>query len=468
MARTGKSTSLHPLFRRKTISFIALEFIFLLSFNFLNFGNIYKLIAVAGATFMLVIYWKLWSEDKKTDLILMVASFAIFSLFYALSPVVLESQSFLYSLITLLGLPAIFIVGYVLRQQQSVSLKSILQAIVFGIALLVLISWIYTMYRYLPLYRLLYQDQVIYILGEMYRVSAEAKWLIGFQFIEVDVNYTAIYIALLLSLSPGLLFLKKPIMFKDHIWWLVPFFIGLMVAFTLPLISVFGFILPAWIVILLDRYQDKLKTLSWYKKVPTITFIILIIVVSIFILDAFNIFGMTAIITAIPPLRWVFHHPLVDRYQAVLRIALQFPLGGFVPIIVGSTLYQTTGSIIFDTLNQAGLFAFIGLILAIFFMVNALMAYARKTSHSLERTLVLSVIITLSFYFLFLYDMFPYIREESRQIPLLVVQEPLLMVLILLFGVIATDPFGLFTKRKIPNKTKLKQNQAKPSSQKEK
>jgi hypothetical protein len=468
MARTGKTTFPVQFLTRRTLSFIALQLIFLLSFNFLNFGNVFKLIAVMIAVIMLALYWRLWSEDTKTDLILMVTSFVIFALFYALSPIVLETQSVVFSVLTLLGLPAIFIVGYGLTQQKWVSLKAMLIAIVFGISLLVCISWVYTMYRYLPLYRLLYQDEVIYILGEMYRISAEAKWLVGFQFLEVDVHYISIYVALLLALSPGLLWLNKRIAWKENVWWMIPLVIGCIIILTMPLLSVLPWIMPAWIFVLFDRYQPKLKGYAWYKKLPLFSLTCIGIVIVIFVLDAFNVLGLSNMVSAIPPLRWIFNHPLVERYQAVLRIGMEYPLGGFVPIIVGSTIYQTTGSLVFDTLNQAGIFAFIGVILGLFFMVNSMMTFARQTPKSLERTLTVSVMITLAFYFVFLYDMFPYIREALRQQPLLVVHEPLFMVLILLFGATATDPLGLFSKAKNQVKTPLKLEPTKPNLQKEK
>jgi hypothetical protein len=186
------------------------------------------------------------------------------------------------------------------------------------------------------------------------------------------------------------------------------------------------------------------------------------LMVTLFFIDTYDVFGLGTLVKQIGPFRTILDFPLIEGYQEVLRSVFTYPFGGFAPIIVSGRYLTTTYSFIFDTIQQAGVFALIGLLLIGVFFTNQLIEFSKNKSVNLSIRMTLVWLVTMFMvYQTFQTQLYPYIREEIRFTPRLILDEPLWMVMVFLMGTIMIDPFVGFlamnkTKQKTKSKTKPK------------
>jgi hypothetical protein len=383
-----------------------------------------------------------------------------------ISPLYLESGTWLRNVLVSLGFPAIYIIGYGLVYWLHFRIEDILKMLLAGLSIFVLINVLYTLFRYLPLYRLHYAGQVIYVDGEMYAVAEEVKWLIGITFYEVNIAYMDLYITILLM--PLFAHLKYVFDWKNwqkHLWWWLPTLPAIIAILFLPrfLPLVYaGLIYAGWLL-----FSNLPK---WWKKYPLITKRIVYafagfvgLMVGLFFIEAFDLFGIGTFIKGFRPLATILDFPLIEGYQAVLRSVGQFPFGGFAPLIVNGRNLVTTGSIVFDTLHQAGIFALVGLLLIGVFFSNQLYYFNqdKKIDSQVKQTFIFMVTAFMIVQ-IFATQLYPFVREDRELLPRLIIDEPLWMMMFLLMGMIMIDPF----KGWISAERKLKKASPKSNTEK--
>ncbi|MFZ9704440.1 MAG: hypothetical protein ACO3BB_04165, partial [Bacilli bacterium] len=121
---------------------------------------------------------------------------------------------------------------------------------------------------------------------------------------------------------------------------------------------------------------------------------------------------------------------------------------GFAPILVNGRYVLSTQSIVFDTLHQAGLFAFVGLVLIAVFFINQLRVFDQQGSIAIpvKMTLIMIVVVFMFQQTFFLHT-FPYVREALRNRPRLMHEEPLWQLMFMLMGMIMVDPLTGMMKK---------------------
>ena len=459
MARTGKS-DLIQFDWQKLLPLLVTQMLGLIGFQFLGIPSVYLLIGlVLGFTLFVLNYARL-SDNQRTDLGLMLTSMTIFTLFMGISPLYLESGTWLRNGLLSLGFSGVYILGFFAVKYYRFSYASIFKPILIGLAAFVAINLLYTLYRYLPFYRVLFAGQVIYVDGEVYVVSEEVKWLIGLQFVELNIAYMEFYLTMLcMPLLANMRLLLKPKdivkQWRTHLWWIFPSIvasIGILCLPTLtPLIvsSLIG--LVWWIIIKWPTWWTQRPTLLRPTLYSVLGFVGLMVL--LFFIDTYDVLGLGTLIKQVGPLERILDFPLIEGYQIVLRSMFENPFGGFAPIIINGQYQTSTYSIIFDTLHQGGIFALVGLLLIGTFFINQLIEFGKdkQIDSSLKVSFIL-FIVAFMLYQTFATQLNPFVRELERTTPRLMFDEPLWLVMFFLMGTIMIDPFVGFLKiEKKPN-----------------
>jgi hypothetical protein len=459
MARTGKS-DLIQFDWQKLFPLLVTQMLGLIGFQFLGIPSVYLLIGlVLGITLFVLNYARL-SDNQRTDLGLMLTSMTIFTLFMGISPLYLESGTWLRNGLLSLGFSGVYILGFFAVKYYRFSYASIFKPILIGLAAFVAINLLYTLYRYLPFYRVLFAGQVIYVDGEVYVVSEEVKWLIGLQFVELNIAYMEFYLTMLcMPLLANMRLLLKPKdmvkQWRTHLWWIFPSIvasIGILCLPTLtPLIvsSLIG--LAWWIIIKWPTWWTQRPTLLRPTLYSVLGFVGLMVL--LFFIDTYDVLGFGTLIKQVGPLERILDFPLIEGYQIVLRSMFENPFGGFAPIIINGQYQTSTYSMIFDTLHQGGIFALVGLLLIGTFFINQLIEFGKdkQIDSSLKVSFIL-FIVAFMLYQTFATQLNPFVRELERTTPRLMFDEPLWLVMFFLMGTIMIDPFVGFLKiEKKPN-----------------
>jgi len=460
MARTG-NPFLNLFKQQKWYHLLMVQALFIVGFQLFGIQSVYLLIALALGVFFFIKDYRSLSDYQRTDLGLMVTSLTIFTLFLSISPLYLESGSWLRNGLLALGFSATYFLGFVLVKKYQITYEVIIKTLLLGLSLFVLINIFYTLFRYLPFYRLVFAGQVIYVNGEVYVVSEEVKWLVGLAFKEVTVDYMAFYLTLLLTPWLSQIHSLTTFKFKDwrlHVWWLLPTMVGLMGVIFLPILSplLISLVLAGLIYLspklpkFYQSYQRWLKP-TLYGLLGFIAFM-----VTLFFIDTYDVFGIGTLVKQFGPLDTILDFPLIEGYQEVLRSVFTYPFGGFAPIIVSGQYLTTTFSFFFDTIHQAGVFALLGLILIGVFFTNQLIQFSKdKTVNESMRMTLVWLVTVFMLYQTFQTQLYPFIREDLRLNPRLMLDEPLWMVMVLLMGTIMIDPFvGFLTTDKSKPKNK--------------
>ncbi len=461
MARTGK-TDLIQFEWQKLIPLLITQMLVLVGFQFLGIPSVYLLMGLVAGLLLFIFNYRQLSDNQRTDLGLMLTSMTIFTLFMGLSPLYLESGSWLRNALVSLGFSGVYVLGFFAVKYYRLSYASILKPILFGLAAFVGINLLYTLYRYLPFYRWLFAGQVIYVDGEVYAVTEEVKWLLGLQFVAFKIEYMEFYLTLLcmpLLAHARLLSKPKDILkqWKTHLWWIFPSFVAvlgiLLLPTFIPLIIAILIGIAWWIIVSIP---------TWWKQKPSLVKPIFYGVLSLvglmvllFFIEAFDPFSLGTLVKQFGPLERILDFPIIEGYQIVLRSMFDNPFGGFAPIIINGQYQTTTYSMIFDTLHQGGIFALVGLIIIGIFYFNQLIEFAKEKQieHGIKVTLML-LISTFMLYQTFSTQLYPFVRELERGTPRLMVDEPLWIVMFFLMGTLMIDPFvGLLS---IDKKTKVK------------
>ena len=176
----------------------------------------------------------------------------------------------------------------------------------------------------------------------------------------------------------------------------------------------------------------------------------------LFFVEAYDVFGLGTLVKQLSPLRTLLDFPLIEGYQEVLRSFLTYPFGGFAPILVSGRYLTSTQSFVFDTLHQAGIFATFGLVMVGIYFMNQLLELSKNNTVSVSMRMTLVwLVATFMLYQTFQTQLYPFVREDMRLFPRLMLDEPLWMVMMLLLGTIMIDPFvGLLKLEKNPSKKK--------------
>ncbi len=441
MARTGRD-----FFSKKTWSrlgpLMGLQLLWLISFQFLGLHTVYSLLVLAITLFVLVLMRHRLSENQKIELQLQATVILMFSLSLGLSPLYLETGTILRHTLLAFSLPAAFGLGYISMTIFKLDRSKLFRWMMHGLSLYILINLSFTLYYYAPFYRFLYAGQVIYVNGEVYPVIQEVKWLIGLRVVAIDVAYMNFYLTILSM--PMVAYVINQMTVKtlhhDRVWIFPTIVASIGVIFLptwMPLILALLFGLSGWVIVRLPIWHKQNPKL--FSSVYVIGLSFFVVMISLFFIDTFDLFGMATWIKQFRPLRILLDYRTIESYQSVLRSLPTHLFGGFAPIIVQGKYLVSTQSLVFDALHQGGVFAFLGLVLMGYFFIRHVIGFGKQVKRLSEMTLIF---VVLAFMILqtFMTQLYPYVREESVWTPRLIFDEPLWLLLMFFMGTMVIIP----------------------------
>lgn len=399
------------------LAFLAIELLLFTSLNLANYGNLFRYLSVVLALALIPITMlKYRQEDWLNVALVFILPLCAYGAFMAFSPLYLVLQTIVDNIAMVLSLIAFLLIGISMAQNEEFKIEKGLSAIVGGLAVLLVIGLVYTMWRYTFFYVLRYQGMNLYYDGEAYLISNEAKWLFGFEFHEVKLAYFTNYAVFLTPLLLGLLFVPFKQIKKMDFIWIAAGALGVVSLLLLPDFGAFKYVIPALLIAVAVRFlpdNQITKKIVFYGVIAAGA---IFAAAAIFLLlYAFEVPFAMDLVTNNAVFHRVFGNSFVQGYAEVIQAAVQHPFGGLHSVIVNASFIESTRSSFFDTLYQGGVFATLGYLAFMIFTAIYLVRYYHHSADPRHIKMMLILFVTTHiFTSLFSYEYAPFVRENQR------------------------------------------------------
>ncbi|MFA5235332.1 MAG: hypothetical protein WC399_00550 [Bacilli bacterium] len=399
------------------LAFLVIELLIFTSLNLANYGILFRYLSIIlVAALIPITMLKYRQEDWLNVALAFVLPLAAYGAFMAFSPLYLVLQTVVDDIVMLLSLVAFLLIGVSMAQNEEFKIEKGLAAIVGGLAVLLAIGLVYTIWRYTFFYVLRFDGMNLYYDGEAYLISNEAKWLFGFEFHEVKLAFFANYGIFLSPLLLGLLFVDFKHLKKLDFVWIAAGALGVLSLLLLPDFGAFKFVIPAVIIAAAVRFLPNnplTKKVIFYGSV--VAGVLFSLAALFLLLYAFEVPFAANLVTNNAIFNRVFGNSIVQGYAEVIQASIQHPFGGLHSVIVNANFIESTRSSFFDTLYQGGIVATLGYLA---FMVCAgiyLVRYYRQSQDPRHIKIILILFVaTHVFTSLFRYEYAPFVRENQR------------------------------------------------------
>lgn len=329
-----------------------------------------------------------------------------------------------------LGTLAFFFLGFAVRRVKKFKIDIALLVIGAAMALLVFFSLIYSLYQYGPFHVAIYDGLVYYYDGRLFVVSEESKWLLGFSFVEISIDYISLFGAMTSTALAGLLYVspkKEPRKFA-----LIAAIgaIGLLSIILLPNLNALYLLIPVVVFALLYRFVQARE--KWGNVVQYVFFAFLGIAGIVLLVAIINASGSNFVSNLIEGnvlLNRLFNaNRFVRPINDVLR--MMFTSGGIFgyPLTYIEGLVANTGAFEFEIIKEGGVLAFLSLLTFIILVIFAVARYSAKSKDpAYIKVIILSTLLAVLLNASFLWHTFPLIYQDDlyfsffRSAPYLVV-----------------------------------------------
>jgi|GEM_PF-1025252 len=420
------------------VTFLVIEILLFTSLNLANYGIIYRYIGFFLAIALIPFPILANKQGDWLDFFGLFLPLFVFAVFMVMSPLYsLYLEDLLGNISILLGIVSFLFMGYALSKNKDFPIEKALMAIFGGLAALLGVSFLITMYRYAPFYVINYIGKVIYYDGEVYYIAEEAKWLYAFSIKEVNLAHFGLYSVVVSSVIGGLLFVKPKQKRKLDLFWLAVAVLGLLTLALLPNISAAKWLLPPLAIMLIIRFYPRGK-----KAMQILNYVLLALAgvaaagILFFALRSFGGTGIQNFISANPLLDKLLNNGRVYPFASVFGNMFSYPFGGLYDIYGSpTTIVESTSSFLFDTLYQGGIFAFAGLVIFLVVAAFSLVRYFKKSSDSpLVKGLIISFLLSFFIYSMFNYQYVQMIHELDLRYKSPFASDLLLLISVFLIG----------------------------------
>lgn len=311
------------------------------------------------------------------------------------------------NIISFLAIISFLMIGFNARRIKSFKMENGLLIIGGALALITLISMAITWFNYGLFYAYKYKETPIYYYnGELFDVTKESSWLLGFSLSEVSLSYSGIFGFLSSLFLIGLLFINPKKNIKKFALYLVVGLIGLVALVTVPNKEALMLLIPSVIIGACFRFIPRTEKV---KKLVSILFyaVVVIVVICLFVAILNNYVPSVAnIIASNTFLRKAFNGRIMNKTNEVIKVI--FTRGYFFGVrptlLNGRILTANTKMFEAEIMKEGG---FLALVAFMVFMVFAFMSLREYNSKSKDSNLVKVMIISLVFGF-FVYSSLNY------------------------------------------------------------
>ena len=441
MTMSEKLARLHPVF-----IFLVMEFLAITAFGLGGNNLIFYVLGFALAIFGGILTFKRFEKDELFSLLIMGIPVILIAIFVAFGTFSF-GNSVLVNIAAFLGIISFFALGLFFRRSNNVNAEILLLCIGGGLALLVLISTIYTSFAYGPFYSLRFKDTPNYFYnGVTFDITKEQGWLNGFSFVEISLQYGGLFGVLLSTGLAGMMFVnpKKNLVkfILTGVFGLVGLFSLLVTPNVMGLLMLVPMLLVAAIVRVLNLEVIPQKAKDITRRVISISFIAIVALIIIFFVLAFlNANGYnqaTGYDTRYAPtsafaefiknnafLNKVFNNGrIMQPINKVLnQSAILANFFGFINndsyFYLAQAINTNTGVFEVEIIKEGGIFAFIVLFFFLIFFVQNVFRYGKDTKDSLlSKGIIVSGLFIFLLYCSLNYDAFPYIHASGNYVSL--------------------------------------------------
>lgn len=398
--------------------FLILEALALLSFGLADANVIYRYLGFVIALALIPFAVLFVSKKEIVSLVIFAIPLIVVALLVSYSTFSLKTMNygFLDNTSVLLGSLAFFVLGFVVRKIDKFKIENVLLVIGAAIALLVLISLFYSIFRYGPFHTAIYKNLVYYYDGHLYFVSDETKWLLGFEMKETLVNYGNFYGALLVAALPGLLFISPKTDLRKFLIVLFIGLVGLLSIILVPNAKALLMLIPVVIFALVFRFVKKKDKM--HKVIKGVFFACLGLGGLALLFVLLNNPGVPAIQNLIlnsRVLNRLFNsNRVILPINEVIRATLTS--GGLFGLSRASIdgLVARTGAFEFEIMKEGGFFAFLFLLVFLVFIIISVWKYLKNSQDQpFVKVIVASFLLIVLVYGSFLWTPFPFVHDSG-------------------------------------------------------
>ncbi len=446
--------------------------VLLLGLTAFNFGgsegtNYIEISVFVILVLCLICFEAKFGKEALKNLAIWLIPFVVFAIFCSFSIfwISYSSNSIYLSIVNLLGIFGFMALGLLLRKHPEVDFKIVLFFILGGLALLVLISLVYTLLEYGPFYVALYANKEYFYDGSAFLISSEAGWLSGFSFATVTISYAGVYAFVLASSLVGLLFLDPHRQKLSFFFVLGVGLIGLLFLVLLPYKTALFLLIPIYAFAVLLRFIKIPDKAPLWEKIISLLALGFIVVVVLFMMvvatKGTNIYVASSFLSKIfnngritGPINQIVNATLknngvfsfwnslfgMDPYQAskgVIYYSASYWNGTAIswPLIHLKTFE-------FSALMEGGLMAFISLCLFMVLIVISLRGYLHFDGDKNGfGYMVVFMVLSYFVYSSFLSSPFPFVRNPYFYVSPFH-SNSLFLIIIFLIGYTYTPIFG--------------------------
>ena len=362
------------------ITFLALEFIALLAFNFSGSFVVFGSLSLVLLVLLILFNIGEIKMNGLSNVGLFYIPLFMFTLLTAISPYSIPHLKVgdfnVAELVFIpLGILPIAFVGYLLSIDHNFKIKNLLIVIYGALGLYVLLNLLVNLVYFGAFYPILYKGYHLYYGGLISQLPVNdfAYTLEGFKFIEVEMSHYVLYPALLLSSCVMLLYVSPKKEKVQFIIYAVYTFIALLALILVPsLLSLGAIIAVALLLLVIYLGKRYIKTRKVFKIMMIIFLIMFALGYLVYILNnqAFA-GGISNIIAGNGLLNKLFNtNKYAQAYNPVVtNIFNSNHLFGFASVEVDIDVYvelHLSGGFIFDTFLTSGVFGVLSLFAFIF------------------------------------------------------------------------------------------------------
>ena len=410
------------------LTFLIMELLALTSFALGGNNVIFYVIGFVLAIFGLLINLNKFEKKELVSLAAMGIPVILIAIFVAFGTPN-QSKPVFENIFVFFAIISFFALGLFARRMKSLKIETVLYCIGFGLAMLTLISMIYSWISYGFFYSLVYKDTPNYYYnGAIFDITKESAFLFGFKFKEVTTNYTGLYGIILICFVPGLLFISPK---KDKMKFIIVSFIGfvgVLSILSVPNFKALLYLIPVILVTVLLKFlyseKTKIETKKNTRKIVYYGFVGLVILLVIFFvlsfLNATGVMGFNEVVNNNAFLSKIFNNGrfMMPINYVLNQSVLEYNLFGFVNSM---SYWQTqvafntkTYFFEFELVKEGGIFALVVLVFLIVITFSSVSRYSSKGKDTpFIKAIVISLMLGIFIYATFAQDSFPFIHDNE-------------------------------------------------------
>lgn len=435
--------------------FLVLECLAITSFALGGINIVFYCFGIVISILCIFQSYQLFERKELINLLIFFIPIFLLSIFISFGK--LLSGQGITNIILLLGFNSFFIIGICSRKIPSFNKETALLVIGFSIALLVLISMVYSWVNYGFFYVQIYKDTPIYYYDAIkYDITKEGGFLIGFSFKEVSLLYSGGYGLFLSIYLVALLFINPKQNLKKFLMFLSIGLVGLIYLITIVNVKALFFFVLIFVFAILYRFLKDKRYFYKTIKIIFVSFYVLLIVFFLIMVININNETFASFISNNAFLNRIFNtNRIVYEVNIILKEAFkEYNLLGF----VDSSLYYDTQQAIFvnsgmfeiELIKESGIFALFLLILIVpLYFIFSIRYLKDDNDNNMNKIITICLLFGLFIYFSFENDIAPIIHEPNEYMSFF--RNPLTLILIFLLGSIYNP---IFKKEALNNEIK--------------